>query len=136
MCYYSFSNNLKKKVLSYILDMYSPKIFRGLKIGGEKNKCYVLYFRKFFIDSSTRLHKSSRHWTWVSIKLPATNHQSFNIFTQNAHSPPFLSLSIRQGIFLSWQMLEKIDTSRRKVSSTRQLNVWNSPGSSLTLSQV
>lgn len=48
MCYYSFSNNLKKKVLSYILDMYSPKIFRGLKIGGiEKNKCYVLYFRKF-----------------------------------------------------------------------------------------
>lgn len=48
MCYYSFSNNLKKNVLSYILDMYSPKIFRGLKIGGEKNKCYVLYFRKFF----------------------------------------------------------------------------------------
>lgn len=48
MCYYSFSNNLKKNVLSYILDMYSPKIFRGLKIGGiEKNKCYVLYFRKF-----------------------------------------------------------------------------------------
>lgn len=92
MCYYSFSNNLKKNVLSYILDMYSPKIFRGLKIGGEKNKCYVLYFRKFFIGSSTRLHKSSRHWTWVSIKLPATNHQSFNIFTQNAHSPPSFSL--------------------------------------------
>lgn len=62
MCHYFYSNNLKKKELSYILDMYSPKIFRGLKIGGiEKNKCYVLYFRKFFIDSSTRLHKSSRH---------------------------------------------------------------------------
>lgn len=47
MCHYFYSNNLKEKVLSYILDMYSPKIFRGLKIGGEKNKCYVLYFRKF-----------------------------------------------------------------------------------------
>lgn len=47
MCYYSFSNNLKKNVLSYILDMYSLKIFCGLKIGGEKNKCYALYFRKF-----------------------------------------------------------------------------------------
>lgn len=61
MCHYFYSNNLKKKELSYILDMYSLKIFRGLKIGGEKNKCYVLYFRKFFIGSSTRLHKSSRH---------------------------------------------------------------------------
>lgn len=67
--------------------------------------CFI--FQEVFIDSSTRLHRSSRHWTWVSIKLSATNHQSFNIFTQNAHSPPSFSLSIRQGIFLSWQMLEK-----------------------------
>lgn len=62
MCYYSFSNNLKKNVLSYILDMYSPKIFRGLKIGGEKNiqmLCFI--FQEVFIDSSTRLHRSSRH---------------------------------------------------------------------------
>lgn len=48
MCYYSFSNNLKKNVLSYILDMYSPKIFRGLKIGGEKINVMFYISRSFY----------------------------------------------------------------------------------------
>lgn len=41
----------------------------------------------FFSNNSTRIHKSLRHW-----KLPATNPDSFNIFTQKMPIHSHLSL--------------------------------------------
>lgn len=62
--------------------------------------CFI--FQEVFIDIVQLDYTSLRGTEPESEpELPATNHQSFNIFTQNAHSPPSFSLSIRQGIFLS-----------------------------------
>lgn len=94
MCYYSFSNNLKKNVLSYILDMYSPKIFRGLKIGGEKNKCYVLYFRKFLLVVQLD-YTSLRGTEPESVYKTAGNKSSIlqHFYTKCPFTPIFLSVN-------------------------------------------